>query len=166
MAAEIQNQYVSIEHCKTKSRICRGFWAVLNGVPIEKVDLTEDQRGAIKKYMQASNTGKSVYQIAQETGISSFRCGELHKTRKRYRRAFCSIHWKSNQCKNLIPVTKSQKELLDFLKLQKEPVNAYVCAVGLQTTFINAFSRLERLSGKGLVRKNKKNGYVIWEIVQ
>jgi len=164
MSAEIPG--VSLEHCKTKSRICRGFWEVLNGVPVETLDLSADQKEAIKKYIQASTNGKSIYQVAQEIGVGSLTCSELHRTKKQYKKAFLKTIGKSQQIEKHAVLTKSQKELLDYLKSQKKPVRASACARDMKTTVLNAFYRLQRLEKRGKVRKIKENSFVTWEIVR
>lgn len=167
MSAENQVQGVGLEYCKTSSTLCRGYWQVLNGVPIEAVkELSADQKESIKKYMQASASGKSVYQIAQETGVGSFICSELHRTKKQYKRAFLKTAGKSQQVEKHIALTKSQKELLDYLKSKKEPISASVCARDMKINVLNAFSRLQRLEKRGKVKKTKKNSFVTWEIVR
>lgn len=167
MSAENQVQGVGLEHCKTSSPLCRGFWQFLNGVPIEAVkELSENQKESIRKYIQASTNGKSVYQIAQEIGVGSLTCSELHRTKKQHKRAFLKTVGKSIEPQKHAVITKSQKELLDYLKSKKEPISASACARDMKINVLNAFSRLQRLEKKGKVRKIKKNSFVTWEIVR
>lgn len=166
MSAENQVQGVSLEYCKTSSTLCRGFWQFLNGVPLEELELSQNQKDKIKKYIQFSANGKSVYQIAQEVGISSFSCGELHRTKKQYKRAFLKTVGKSIEPQKHAVITKSQKELLDYLKSKKEPISASACARDMKINVLNAFSRLQRLEKKGKVRKIKKNSFVTWELIR
>ncbi|AKB40876.1 hypothetical protein MSMAW_1885 [Methanosarcina mazei WWM610] len=140
---------------------------MLNGVPIEAVkELSESQKESIRKYIQASTNGKSIYQIAQEIGVGSLTCSELHRTKKQYKRAFLKTAGKSQQVEKHIALTKSQKELLDYLKSKKEPISASVCARDMKINVLNAFSRLQRLEKKGKVRKIKKNSFVTWELIR
>lgn len=165
MSAENKVQGVSLEHCKNSSPLSRGYWQVLNGVPVEKIkELSESQKESIRKYIQASTNGKSIYQIAQEIGVGSPTCSELYRTKKQYKRAFLKTIGKSQQIEKHAMITKSQKELLDYLKSKKEPINASVCARDMKINVLNAFSRLQRLEKKGKVRKIKKNSFVTWEI--
>ncbi|MEL7664121.1 MAG: hypothetical protein AAGU10_08330 [Methanosarcina mazei] len=165
MSAENQVQGVGLEYCKTSSNLCKGFWQVLNGVPIEAVkELSENQKESIRKYIQASTNGKSIYQIAQEIGVGSLTCSELHRTKKQYKKAFLKTIGKSQQIEKHAVITKSQKELLDYLKTKKKPVSASACARDMKTTVLNAFYRLQRLEKRGKVRKIKENSFVTWEI--
>ncbi len=167
MSSEITG--VSLEHCKNSRPLCRGFWQVLNGVPVEAVkELSADQKEAIKKYIQASTNGKSIYQVAQEIGVGSLVCSELHRTKKQYKKAFLKTIGKSreSETKKQAVTTKSQKELIEYLKSKKEPVSASICARDIKITVLNAFYRLQRLEKRGKVRKIKKNSFVTWELVR
>ncbi|WP_048046500.1 hypothetical protein [Methanosarcina mazei] len=172
MASELNEQGVSLAYCKTKSRLCRGFWEVLNGVPIETLDLKPDQKEKIKKYMQASINGKSIYQISQEVGVSSFCCGELHKTKKQHRRAFFATSRGStvqNKPQYTVKQSKSvavENELLNFLKSQKSPICASVCAKGMGWQVYSTYYMLKKMEKKGKVRREKKNSYTKWEVTE
>lgn len=166
MSAESQVQGVSLEHCKTSSPLCRGYWQILNGVPIEDLEVSENQKDNIKKYIQASTNGKSVYQIAQEIGISSLCCGELHRTKKQHKRAYLKTvgkHKKTAALKQSEAVS-NENELVNFLKSKKAPVSASVCAKWLGLPVRSAFYRLQRLERVEKVIKVKKNGFTQWVV--
>ena len=165
MSAEINS--VSLAYCKTSSPLQRGYWQVLNGVPVEDLDLPEKQKEVIRKWIPLSSSGKSVYQIAQEIEVGSYLCSDLHRTKKQHKKAYLATvgkHKKTVALKqNETDITET--ELVNFLKSKKSPVSASVCAKWLGMPVRAAFYRLQKLEQAGKVIKVKKNGFTQWVAV-
>lgn len=129
-------------------------------------ELHESQKEAIKKYMSVSTNGKSVYQIAADIGMSSYICSDLHRVKKQYKIAYLKIIGKQKrQPEKQIETTKSQNELINYLKSRKTPASASMCARQINDTVHNTYYKLKRLEKKGIVRSIKKSSFVTWEVV-
>ena len=164
MPVEINN--VSLCYCKNSNPLYRAYWQVLNGVPVESLELSEKQKEIIRKYTQASTNGKSIYQIAQEIEVGSYLCSELHRIKKQHKKAYLATAGKNKKTaalKNEIDITET--ELINYLKSKKAPISASVCAKWLGLPVRAAFYRLQKLEQAGKVIKVKKNGFTQWVAV-
>ncbi|AKB68260.1 hypothetical protein MSMAL_1717 [Methanosarcina mazei LYC] len=139
---------------------------MLNGVPVEDLELSEKQKEVIRKWIPLSSSGKSVYQIAQEIEVGSYLCSELHRTKKQHKKAYLSTVGKYKKTaalkQNEADITET--ELINFLKSKKTPVTASVCAKWLGLPVRAAFYRLQVLEQAGKVIKVKKNGFTQWAV--
>lgn len=164
MSAELNN--VSLAYCKTSNPLQRAYWQVLNGVPVEDLDIPEKQKEVIRKWIPYSVCGKTTFQIAQEAGIGSYLCSELHRTKKQHKKAYLATvgkHKKTAALKqNEADITEN--ELINFLKSKKAPISASVCAKWLGMPVRAAFYRLQKLEQAGKVIKVKKNGFTQWTV--
>ncbi len=163
MPVEINN--VSLCYCKTNNPLQRAYWQVLNGVPVENLELSEKQKEIIRKYTQVSACGKSIYQISKEIEVGSYLCSELHRTKKQHKKAYLATvgkHKKTAALENEIDITET--ELINYLKSKKEPISASVCAKWLGLPVRAAFYRLQKLEQAEKVIKVKKNGFTQWTV--
>lgn len=161
MSAENQVQGVSLEHCKTSSPLCRGFWEYLNGVPLSEIKgISKDQRLQMKAYIQASQNGKTPYQISNETGLNKFVCSDLSRIKKMHRKAkFKKVKYESEK---VIPVTDLD-DLYEFIKSHGK-VSTVECKSRFELSVTCMLKKLKRLEKAEKIKKTKEELTFYWEV--